>query len=249
MIKSKLKQRLVIMRTGCKCRFNIFFLGLLLVIPILFFILPSSDKECPTIPRRDTYTVDKNVAVHWKNEYVRRYDKIICRCPSIYGDSLVYYDDKLVSYTSSVWSDTYFLNCNEKILSMMTTGDYFRTRIGDAEIFVSYLFKDKNNNIIGYSDARYELSDVIEIKDINDNRIVILEKSQLSIGWTWNITVINQDHTLSDPSILLALVGKRDFGKNSDLCNATWFIMSLLLIMFCISIVFSWVQVKWERLN
>ena len=222
-----------------------------LILAVIIFILGyyreiSKDKECQTIPRKDTYIIDENVNSYWKSEYVRGYHKVICRCPSIYGDSLVYYNDVLVSYTSTtLWSDTYFLTCDENILAMMTTGNYFKTRIENIEMFVSYLFKDIDDKIIGYSDARYKLSDIIVIKDVNGDQISILEKTQLSIGWTWNITVSNQNHTLSDPSILLALVGKREFGEKDDICNIMWIMISVCLIVFCTLMAIAWAEVTY----
>ncbi len=217
---------------------------------ILYFMIKFQDEECQIIPRSDTYIVDKNVDKDWNNEYVRGYHKIICQCPTIYFDSFVYYDDKLVSHTNSLWSDTYFLNCNREILSTMTTGNYFRTRIRGVEIFVSYLFKDKNGKIIGYSDARYELSDIITIKDVSGYQIAILEKTQLDIGWTWTINVINQNHTLSDPSILLALVGKREFRESKiDGCNFIILFISLFIILLCIIMTLTHIKVYIEGPN
>ncbi len=122
-----------------KIKRNLFAFAVLIAFRILYYQIRSPNKKYSTIPRKDTYIVDKNVDSFWHYEYVRNYHKVICRCPNFYGDSLVYYDDKLVSYTSSSWSNTHFLN--DEILSIMTTGNYFRTEIQGTEIFVSYLFR------------------------------------------------------------------------------------------------------------
>ncbi len=198
-------------------------------------ILSEEEEECPVIPRSNTYIIDKNVDNHWRNEYVRGYHKIISQCFSIDFDSSVYYDNKLVSYTSTSLSNTYFLNCNDENLLIMTIGDYLK--IENTEIILGYLFRDRNDIIIGYSSAKYELSDVIMIKDFNGDQVATLKKSKLGIGWMWNITIVNQDHVLSDPSILLALVGKMEFGESEiDGCNFASFIILAFFFGCCISI-------------
>nr|QBK92431.1 MAG: hypothetical protein LCPAC401_00690 [Pithovirus LCPAC401] len=231
--------------------FSVFFF---FVFVIVCFSLLGKKQKRPVIPRSNTYMIDRSVNDHFKNELIRGYHKILRDCPSIEPDSRVYYNNKFVSYTYRYWSGTYFLNNNEEILAIMITGDYFKTKIRNTEMFVSYLFKDKTNNVIGYSDARYELSDIIAIKDVSGNQIAILEKIKLTTGWAWTIDVANQNHTLSDPSILLALVGKRDFKERGiDNCNISGLtILSLSYVLYTIvvlTMIKHWYWLKRENLR
>ncbi len=190
----------------------------------------SPKKEYPTIPRKDTYIIDKDVDRYWTNEYGKGYYRIVCGCHNINFDPLVYYDN--IS-----WSDIYFMNHNKKILTTM---------IANTNMFINYLFKDSNDSVIGYLDVRYELSNIILIKDVNGDQIAILKKSQLGIDSTWNITVTNQDHILSDPSILLALVGKREFGQYFDICNITWLAILSVGTILGIILMLAYIQVYRE---
>ncbi len=202
------------------------------VVLILIYFDKPRLTGCSTIPRKDMYVVDRDIDSELHKKYVRGYHEVVCKCPNIYGDSLVYYDDIFVMYTHQLWSSTSFVNCNENVLTVVEIGNYFKVKIRENEMFVSYLFKDENNNVIGYSDVRYVMLDVIKIKDVYGNQIATLEKSKLGIGWTWNITIDNQNHILSEPSILLALVGKIECRNSShDLCNFTYNFISIIVFI------------------
>ncbi len=179
----------------------------------LYFLIGPLNEECSTIPRNGIYIVDKH------NH--RRYHENICQCSDT--------DDKFVNYVGYVMyeglssSDMYFLSCNKNILATMTVGNYFGIRIGDNNMFVRYLFRDRNYKVIGYSDDEYKSSDVIEIKDVHENQIATLKKIRSGIGWT--ITIINQNHTLSDSSILLKLVREKAFDNDISLCFLIQFVI------------------------
>ncbi len=215
--------------------------GLIIFISAYFMTVSNHDECTTTIPRRDNYVVDKNIDNLWHDEYVRGYHKIICKCPTINYNTIVYYNDEYVSYSSSPWSTSpymSFTSCNGKILALVIEGNYFKTKIEGKEVFVSYLFKNENGNTIGYSDARYMQSDIIQIKDINGSIVSVLEKSDLGTGSTWTIDITNQTHILSDPSILFALVGTRAFSESIDLCNIVWTLVviftfySMLIVLY-----------------
>ncbi len=199
------------------------------------------NEVCAVIPKSDMYVVDKNMDKGWHNEYVRGYHKVICKCPSIRRDPEVYYNDVLVGYGSTFWVDTWFVDCNGLASVYMTVDDNLRIKLSneEEEIFVSYVFRDADYKIVGYSDVRYALSDTIEIKNNEGNRVAILEKGQLGIGWTWNVTITDQDHLLSDPLILFGIIGKLEFEHDdTDGCNMTW-LMTLISISIILVLVLA----------
>ncbi len=201
---------------------------------VIILIILHLNEECSTIPRNGIYIVDK----YSHNEY----HKNICQCSTT--DEFANYDGYVI-YEGLASSDMYFLNCNENILATMTVGNYFGIRIGDNNIFVRYLFKDRNHKVIGYSDKykssdvirysdKYKSSDVIEIKDIYGDQIAILKKPHSGIGWI--IIVANQNYTLSNPSILLDLVGQKAFDNDFDSCFLTKFVIwpCFLFVLLCV---------------
>ncbi len=204
----------------------------------------KSDK-CPIIPRKDTYKINKVVTARWQWTYLRGKYKVKCRCISINHDADVFYKDKLVARTDaktlSFTSETPILDCKNKQMVMMNTGDAEKTLINQNNIKVSYLFRSNDGEIIAYSDAKHFITDNIKIKDIEGETIANLKRNKLSTKWAWTIDVINQNHTMSDPAILLAIAGKRSFSENkgkADTCNIIFWLFFIIFLV-CWFIIFS----------
>nr|QBK92700.1 MAG: hypothetical protein LCPAC401_03380 [Pithovirus LCPAC401] len=208
----------------------------------------SVSDKCPTIPRKDTYKINKVITARWSWKYERGNYKVKGRCVSINHDADVFYKDKLVGRTDaktlSITSETPIIDCTGKMLVLMKTGDAFETTINQNNIDVSYEFRSPNGTIIAYSDSKHFISDKIKIFDIEGRSIAKLERNKFSTTWKWKIEVSNQNHTMANPVILLAIAGKRSFSENkdkADACNIMFwlffviFLVCWLIIFICIS--------------
>ncbi len=191
----------------------------------------TSDK-CPTIPRKDFYEIEEVEDAKWSWKYAKGDYRVQCRCISINHDADVYYKDKLVvrtdAKTLSFTSKTPILDCKNKLLILMKIDNSFDSKTANKT--VSYEFKLKNGNVIAYADPKRFLSDNIKIKNIDGKIIARLEK----VKPLWKIYVYDQNHTMSDPAILLAIVGKRSFSEYKgkiDACNTMfWFFFIIAIV-------------------
>nr|QBK93798.1 MAG: hypothetical protein LCPAC406_01120 [Pithovirus LCPAC406] len=212
----------------------------------VYLTVDSTSDKCPTIPRKDTYKINKVITARWSWKYERGNYKVRGRCVSINHDADVFYKDELVGRTDaktlSFTSDTPILDCTGKVLVLMKTGNAFKTVINQNNIRVSYEFRSNDDTIIAYSDAKHFITDKIKIKDIEGQLIAKLERNKLSTKWKWKIEVSNQNHTMANPVILLAIAGKRSFSANknkTDICNTMfWFFFIVFLICWLIIFIF-----------
>ena len=218
----------------------------------------SNDVKCQTIPRSDSYQLTKQITHRW-NWLYRNEDSIDVEqnCVSINHDANILLNGKYVGGTDaktlSFTSKSFIRDCHGDTIVIMKTGNLFKTTINQNNIFVSFEFKDKKDNVITYSDATHFITDNIVIKDVENNVIARMRRNKASIKWIWNINVENQNHTMSDPRILLSIAGKRAFSEKSDDlddCNIVfWLFFTIAIVLAAGWIYFIYYIVREYRSN
>ncbi len=147
----------------------------------------------------------------WRFRYDNDDYSIIGACPSISQDVLVSYKGNLIS---SSQGGKYIADCNGELVVFMGGNDFL-----DDDTSISHGFMDSNGEMIAYSDGEHFDPTNIKIRDMEGKTIATLRTNEFPDRNILRIDVYDQDHIMSDPSVLMAISGITLYNENLVICN------------------------------
>ena len=215
----------------------------------IYFQTKDSIKTSSNIDYDDDWINDKvsmskqlNSKWHWR--YMGGKRSFIQVCSPSWSHSSVYHvNDKLITFYENkkkIGSNqhSYLRNNKGKILYIVETGVSQNVIINHHEIYVKFVIKNGDGNIVAYVPDISFINNGFTIHDMNNDPIITLSLDTIygETKWTFN-RIKNNTLPLALPigmasKISFDLDKGTDGRTNSDRCGITWYISLILMVLF-----------------
>lgn len=199
---------------------------------------------------RQDIKMQKKIADQWQWKYVGDNNKFLHARDTWAHDALFFTDGYLVGYLDNKiltgLQKSYLKNWNGDLLYEIRAGSPWEALINQNKIWVSWLIKNPNGDVVGYvkTDVGGDgwISNEFELREVNDN-VVITGKRPLVTGKEWEWTLSQKDGNTFPLVLAEAMAAKISYnGKaipiSTELYQASFWIMvfSWPLIGICLAL-------------